>query len=68
MTTTNTALLYPKVLMLAEVEGAGITLYYINRLTNNDPHRGRTAPLTFQSYILYLYSTNIGNEYFNHGI
>ena len=34
----------------------------------NDPYRGRTAPLTFKRCILYIYSTNIGNEYFKHGI
>ena len=40
----------------------------INPLTPNDPYRGRTAPLTYKSCILYIYSTNIGTEYFKHGI
>ena len=40
----------------------------INPLTPNDPHSGRTAPLTSKCYILYIYSTNIGTEYFKHGI
>jgi hypothetical protein len=40
----------------------------INPLTPNDPYRGRTAPLTSQSCILYIYSTNIGTGYFKHGI
>ena len=40
----------------------------INPLTPNDPYRGRTAPLTSKRYILYIYSTNIGTEYFKHGI
>jgi len=31
-------------------------------------YRGRTAPLTFKRCILYIYSTNIGTEYFKHGI
>ena len=31
----------------------------------NDPYRGRTAPLTSKRCILYIYSTNIGTEYFN---
>jgi hypothetical protein len=31
----------------------------------NDPYRGRTALLTSKRCILYIYSTNIGNEYFN---
>jgi len=40
----------------------------INLLTPNDPYSGRTAPLTSKCYILYIYSTNIGTEYFKHGI
>jgi len=39
-----------------------------NPLTLNDPYSGRTAPLTFKSCILYIYSTNLGTEYFKHGI
>ena len=37
-----------------------------NRLTPNDPYVGRTAPLTSKRCILYMYSTNIGTEYFKH--
>jgi len=33
---------------------------FINPLTPNDPYSGRTAPLTSNRYILYIYSTNIG--------
>ena len=40
----------------------------INLLTPNEPFRGRTAPLTSKLFILYIYSTNIGTEYFKHGI
>jgi len=40
----------------------------INPLMPNDTHRGRTAPLTSKHCILYNYSTNIGTEYFKHGI
>ena len=40
----------------------------INRLTPNDPYMGRTAPLTSKRCILYIYSTNIGTEYFNHAL
>jgi len=40
----------------------------INPLTPNDPYRGRTAPLTSKRCILYIYSTNIGTEYFKQGI
>ena len=39
-----------------------------NPLTSNDPYRGRTAPLTSNRCILYIYSTNIGTEYFKHSI
>jgi len=34
----------------------------------NDPYSGHTAPLTSKRCILYIYSTNIGTEYFKHGI
>ena len=40
----------------------------INHLTPNDDYTGRTAPLTPKCCILYIYSRNIGNEYFKHGI
>ena len=42
--------------------------YIVNPLTPNDHYSGRTAPLTCKSCILYIYSTNIGTEYFKHGI
>jgi len=42
--------------------------WQINHLTPNDPYSGRTAPLTSKCCILYIYSTNIGTEYFKHGI
>ena len=41
---------------------------FINPLTPNDDYSGRTAPLNSKRYILYIYSTNIGTEYFKHGI
>ena len=44
------------------------TLYSFNPLTPKDPYSGRTAPLTSKHCILYIYSTNIGTEYFKHGI
>jgi len=40
----------------------------INPLMPNDSYSGRTAPLTSKRCILYIYSTNIGIEYFKHGI
>ena len=39
-----------------------------NSLTPNDHYIGRTAPLTSKRCILYIYSKNIGTEYFKHGI
>jgi len=36
----------------------------LNRLTPNDPYMSRTAQLTSKCCILYIYSTNIGTEYF----
>ena len=45
-----------------------LPLCLINPLTPNDPYSGRAAPLTSKRYNLYIYSTNIGTEYFKHGI
>ena len=41
---------------------------YFNRLTPNDPYMGCTALLTSKRCILYIYSTNIGIEYFKHAL
>ena len=38
---------------------------FFNPLKPYDPYRGRTAPLSSKSFILYIYSTNIGTEYLN---
>ena len=46
------------------VMGRGV----VNLLTPNDPYMGRTAPLTSKRCILYIYSTNIGTEYFKHAL
>ena len=40
----------------------------LNPLTPNDPYMGRTAPLTSKRCILYIFSTNIGTEYFKHAL
>ena len=40
----------------------------VNLLTPKDDYSGRTAPLTSKFCILYIYSTNIGTEYFKHGV
>ena len=42
--------------------------YALNRLTPNDPYMGHTTPLTSKRCILYIYSTNIGTEYFKHAL
>jgi len=39
-----------------------------NPLMPNDDYSSRTTPLTSKRCILYIYSTNIGTEYFKHGI
>jgi len=41
---------------------------FFNPLTPKDHYKGRTAPLTSKRCILYIYSINIGTEYFKHGI
>ena len=46
----------------------GGTLCVFNSLTPNNHYSGRTAPLTSKGCILYIYSTNTGTEYFEHGI
>jgi len=38
----------------------------INLLTPNDDYSGRTAPLISKCFILCIYSTNTGTEYFKH--
>jgi len=40
----------------------------INPLTPNDPYISRTAQLTSKFFILYIYSTNTGTEYFKHAL
>ena len=57
--------MYATHLHLTVVSESGTIL---NPLKPNDPYRGRTAPLTSKRCIIYIYSTNIGTEYFKHGI
>ena len=45
-----------------------VSYVLLNRLKPNDPYMGRTAPLTSKRCILYIYSTNIGTEYFKHAL
>ena len=40
----------------------------INPLTPNDLYISRTTPLTSKRCILYIYSTNVGTEYFKHAL
>ena len=47
--------------------GNNITIYR-NPLTPNDLYMSRTAPLTCKRSILYIYSTNVGAEYFKHAL
>ena len=42
--------------------------FVVNRLKPDDPYMGRTASLTSKRCILYIYSTNIGTEYFKHAL
>ena len=37
-------------------------------LTPNDPCMGRTAPLTSKLCVLYIFSTNVGIEYFKRAL
>jgi len=45
-----------------------ILVWKFNPLRPKDLYSGRTAPLTSKHFILYIYSTNTGTEYFEHGI
>ena len=54
--------------MYSEEINSGDKYRFVNLLTPNDPYMGRTAPLTSKRCILYIYSTNIGTEYFKHAL
>jgi hypothetical protein len=56
------------VMMMMLVKYATSENVVVNLLTPNDHYSGRTTPLTYKRCILYIYSTNIGTEYFKHGI
>jgi len=45
-----------------------LILQAVNPLTPNYHYSGRTAPLTSKRFILYIYPTNTGIEYFKYGI
>jgi len=46
----------------------GLVYIEINHLAPNDDYSVCTTPLTSKCCILYIYSTNIGTEYFKHGV
>ena len=52
----------------AALPSQGTVRAYINPLKPNDPYISRIAPLTSKRCILYIYSTNIGTEYFKHAL
>ena len=59
----------PETAILTQIDPIHIfTFGLINLLTPNDPYMGRTPPLTSKRCILYIYSTNIGTEYFKHAL
>ena len=45
-----------------------VLLITINRLTPNDSYMDRAAPLTSKRCLFYIYSTNIGTEYFKNAL
>jgi len=54
--------------MVIQTDGHRTNLNAVNLLTPNDHYSGCTTPLTPKCCILYIYSTNIGNDYFKFGI
>ena len=71
---THSACLYSQLKVLSSATIATVvrslpgTDSLLNTLTPNDHYSGRTAPLTSKRCVLYIYSSNIGIEYFKHGI
>jgi hypothetical protein len=61
-------LLEGSLFFLAVVLPCGTLLLYVNPLMPSDSYSGRTTPLTSKRFILYIYPTNIGTEYFKCGI
>ena len=45
-----------------------LKFYLFNPSTSNDLYMSRTAPLNSKRCILYIYSTNIGTEYFKNAL
>ena len=59
---------YCSLLLSSDITLHFFAFYFLNRLTPNDPYMGRTAQLTSKCCIFYIYSTNIGTEYFKHAL
>ena len=43
-------------------------MHFFNTSTPDDLYMSRTTPLTSKRCILYIYSTNVGTEYFKHAV
>ena len=54
--------------VISNIRSCVLFIMVINPFTPNNHYSGRTAPLNSKHCILYIYSTNIGTEYFKHGI
>ena len=52
----------------ASIKSVLFILFAFNPLTPNDLYISRTVPLTSKRCILYIYSTNVGTEYFKHAL
>ena len=71
---SNNLMTDPQALNVMHIIASGLPRYIartamlVSRLTPNDPYMGRTVPLTSKRCILYIYSTNTGNEYFKHAL
>ena len=59
---------YMNAILKASKLAAIVFKHRINPLTPNDLYMSRTAPLTSKRCILYIYSTNVGTEYFKHAL
>jgi len=55
-------------LCLTSLYGHNVSNWLLTFRQPNDDYSGRTALLTPKRCVLYIYSTNIGTEYFKHGI
>ena len=66
--TTNFTFCGPCIVIYLRDKDQQDALFFLNPLTPNDLYMSRTAPLTSKRCILYIYSTNIGTEYFKHAL